>query len=283
MNWLIFNLLIAHVMGDFYCQSDDSCKKKFLKSYGGKELWIHAFWIGALSAIAVWADNACAWLIVLFITVTHFIIDWAKSEAQECCHIHLKNGDQMDEGENNRYDLIVFLLDQALHIGVIFACAYCLANNGWQEFGWVKCLFKHYSLLVKTSIAMLLAIKPVNVLVLLILKHFKVNTLGNTSVTNNNGKASENKKDKKGDEDKIDEHGNFHSGKLIGYLERCLILIFVIFSKYEAIGFLIAAKSILRFGEASSGTEKSEYVLAGTLLSLAFALLLGILVIKIPL
>ena len=185
----------------------------------------------------------------------------------------------MAEGENSRYDLGVFLADQALHIGIIIACAICWVDNGWQEFEWVKNFFEQYHLWVKLFIAMLLALEPVNVLVLLILKYYKVNT----SVTNNNVNASKNKKDKTGNKNIKDEHGNFHSGKLIGYLERGLILIFVIFSKYEAIGFLIAAKSILRFGEASSGTEKSEYVLAGTLLSLAFALLLGILVIKIPL
>ena len=52
-------------------------------------------------------------------------------------------------------------------------------------------------------------------------------------------------------------------------------------SQYEAIGFLIAAKSILRFNEASSGSEKSEYVLTGTLLSLATALALGIITLNI--
>ena len=52
-------------------------------------------------------------------------------------------------------------------------------------------------------------------------------------------------------------------------------------SQYEAIGFLIAAKSILRFNEASSGSVKSEYVLTGTLLSLTIALSLGILILKL--
>ena len=78
-----------------------------------------------------------------------------------------------------------------------------------------------------------------------------------------------------------DDHGNFHSGELIGWLERGLMLLFVVMSQYEAIGFLIAAKSILRFNEASSGSEKSEYVLTGTLLSLATALALGILTLNI--
>ena len=74
----------------------------------------------------------------------------------------------------------------------------------------------------------------------------------------------------------------FHAGALIGYTERSLILLFVILAQYEAIGFLIAAKSILRFSEASSGNVKSEYVLSGTLLSLIFSLILGLCVVKLP-
>ena len=63
-------------------------------------------------------------------------------------------------------------------------------------------------------------------------------------------------------------------------MERGLILIFVVLAQYEAIGFLIAAKSILRFNETTSENEKSEYVLTGTLLSLAIALLLGLAVLR---
>ena len=80
-----------------------------------------------------------------------------------------------------------------------------------------------------------------------------------------------------------DDHGSFRSGALIGSMERCLILAFVILGKYEAIGFLLGAKSILRFGhtQGKSEDEKSEYVLAGTLLSLAIALVMGIIVVKL--
>ena len=114
---------------------------------------------------------------------------------------------------------------------------------------------------MKTMVGLLLALKPANILILLILETCKVNI----------------------NPTKNDEHGNFHSGELICWLERGLILVFVIMSQYEAIGFLIAAKSILRFSEASKGDEKSEYVLTGTLLSLAIALCLGILVLKMHL
>lgn len=288
MTWLIINLLIAHVLGDFYFQTDSFCEKKFLYSVGSKELRIHAGIIGVLSWVAIWDVCVWAWALFLFIMVTHFLIDWGKAWAQKKFHILLKkkkNGNlTVGDGKNNRKNLWAFLADQFLHIVVIIVGAYFYIH--YHEINnrvWVGCQCVHNLLVchpfeVKILFAILLAIKPVNVLVLLILNYYRVKV--NTPVSNDNNTVPGTDEVL---ENKEDEHGNFHSGKLIGYLERCLILIFVLLSQYEAIGFLIAAKSILRFGEASSGTEKSEYVLAGTLLSLAFALLLGILVIKIPL
>ena len=55
-----------------------------------------------------------------------------------------------------------------------------------------------------------------------------------------------------------------------------LTLVFVMLEQYEAIGFLLAAKSLLRFKETD--TVKSEYVLVGTLLSFGIAILLGVVV-----
>ena len=46
-----------------------------------------------------------------------------------------------------------------------------------------------------------------------------------------------------------------NAGQWIGYLERCLILTFILVGFNEAIGFLLAAKSIFRFGELSKGQE----------------------------
>ena len=65
------------------------------------------------------------------------------------------------------------------------------------------------------------------------------------------------------------------SGKLIGTVERWLILIFMLANQYEAIGFLIAAKSIVRYKEGA--VSKTEYVLAGTLLSVFWAVVGGVL------
>ena len=65
-------------------------------------------------------------------------------------------------------------------------------------------------------------------------------------------------------------------GKLIGYLERYLIIIFILFQQWECIGFLIAAKTLLRFKEAKAGRKRAEYVLLGTLLSVFIAILCGV-------
>ena len=51
----------------------------------------------------------------------------------------------------------------------------------------------------------------------------------------------------------------------------------VLLGKYEAIGFLITAKSILRFRQDTE-MKQSEYVLVGTLLSYGSAILLGLVV-----
>ena len=72
-----------------------------------------------------------------------------------------------------------------------------------------------------------------------------------------------------------DNSSLFHAGKLIGTLERWLILVFLIIGRYEVIGFLIAAKSIVRFGEKDK--DQTEYFLAGTLLSISIAVGCGLL------
>ncbi len=62
----------------------------------------------------------------------------------------------------------------------------------------------------------------------------------------------------------------------IGIIERSLILIFIFAGQFQAIGFLVAAKSIFRFSEISKeGNPKAEYFLLGTLVSFLAALAVG--------
>ncbi|SEN32002.1 hypothetical protein SAMN04487857_113147 [Pseudomonas sp. ok272] len=82
----------------------------------------------------------------------------------------------------------------------------------------------------------------------------------------------------------IDSQGSLaNAGKLIGNLERALILTFVLLKQWEAIGFLLTAKSILRFNEIQGAKVRSlsEYVLLGTLLSFTLSIAVGLLVTRL--
>ncbi|HEY6954131.1 MAG TPA: DUF3307 domain-containing protein [Flavisolibacter sp.] len=72
-----------------------------------------------------------------------------------------------------------------------------------------------------------------------------------------------------------------NAGKWIGIIERVVILTFVFTHQYEAIGFLIAAKSLLRFNETNRPEIKTEYLLIGTLISIAIAILTGLIALKL--
>lgn len=70
----------------------------------------------------------------------------------------------------------------------------------------------------------------------------------------------------------IDANGLPSGGKLIGLLERGLIYVMILAGQPAGIGFLIAAKSVLRF-EATSDEKKAEYVIIGTLASFGWAMI----------
>lgn len=68
-----------------------------------------------------------------------------------------------------------------------------------------------------------------------------------------------------------------NAGKWIGFLERILIMTFIFTGNVEGIGFLLAAKSIFRFGELNKARDIkiTEYVLIGTFVSFTIAILIG--------
>ena len=69
------------------------------------------------------------------------------------------------------------------------------------------------------------------------------------------------------------------AGKIIGMLERLFVFAFILLHAWSAIGFLITAKSVFRFGDLTEGKNRqlTEYVLIGTLLSFGLAIGSGLL------
>lgn len=70
----------------------------------------------------------------------------------------------------------------------------------------------------------------------------------------------------------IRSNGLRDGGRLIGLLERGLIFLFILTGQPIGVGFLIGAKSILRFGTASRDQRTAEYVIIGTLASFGWAI-----------
>ncbi|MGB7296925.1 MAG: hypothetical protein WBC70_15175 [Candidatus Aminicenantales bacterium] len=68
-------------------------------------------------------------------------------------------------------------------------------------------------------------------------------------------------------------------GKLIGQLERAIIFLLVLAGHPEGVGFLIAAKSIFRFGEIKDIKQRleAEYIIIGTFMSFGYGLLIAFL------
>lgn len=226
MDRIVFlSLLFAHIIGDFYFQNDTFCRNKEDKKIKSLFLYIHALIIGLISWALIPAVDF--WKYALLISITHLIIDTAKS------YFGTK--------------LLSFLTDQILHILILYVISCNYEFSGRLPLDFID-IFNEISVPAFLT-AILFLMKPVNILIKLVLERYRI------------GEA-ESCKDIK------------NAGALIGNLERVLTLVFVLIGQYEAIGFVIAAKSLLRFKDTD--TAKTEYVLAGTLLSFGIALVCGL-------
>ncbi len=67
------------------------------------------------------------------------------------------------------------------------------------------------------------------------------------------------------------------AGKIIGMLERALTLTFMYLNEPAAIAMIFVAKSIIRF-EHSKERYFAEYYLTGTLCSITFAIIVGMII-----
>ena len=96
---LFLSLALAHIIGDFYLQTDKYCQQKESKQFRSWFLYAHGIIIGLLSWMIVPYCNFGVW--TLLITVSHFAID--------AIEIHCPKG------------LWSFVIDQLLHMGILIA------------------------------------------------------------------------------------------------------------------------------------------------------------------
>ena len=154
-----------------------------------------------------------------------------------------------------RNDLSAFVIDQFLHLLVILVLWGCLAD-GYKGVGQSLSDIMLTREFWMIGIGYLLILRPSSIFLNLFIKRWTPADLSLKSLPN--------------------------AGTWIGYLERILILTFILTKHMEAVGFLLAAKSIFRFGELNKAKEikVTEYVLIGTFASFTIAVVIGIILHK---
>ncbi|WP_242157698.1 DUF3307 domain-containing protein [Aestuariivivens sediminis] len=143
---------------------------------------------------------------------------------------------------------LYFFIDQGLHILILLGCYAYLSGDSFFE----NLHIPEQGLLLLVCLVFLTI--PVSIIMKMIFLKWNISKLT---------------KNKQSLED---------AGKYIGILERILVFIFIITSHWDAVGFLIAAKSVFRFGDLRESKDRqlTEYVLIGTLMSFGIAIVTGI-------
>jgi hypothetical protein len=238
---ILICLLAAHFLADFVFQSDADALRKRRPLI----LIKHAFIVAASSYVicGIWD----LWQIPLVIFLTHGLVDYIKAT--------VKN-------ENAS----AFILDQVVHLAIITALIIIVGTkiiqiNKAATF-WVELLGKGFLdfLIVVSGLAV--SIKAGGVLIGLAVKPFTDELQKEQERTGTEGAV---------------RRGFESGGKIIGYLERSLIFLFMLTGQPGGIGFLIAAKSIFRFGEIRDRQNRleAEYIIIGTLMSFGYGILIA--------
>jgi hypothetical protein len=228
-------LLFAHLLVDFVLQSDTSVSLKRKLVY----LLRHGFWAVILSYLFLGVPTA--WIIPLGVGLTHILLDAWKTRSEK--------GSRLSR----------FVIDQLGHILILVLFSWAMQFRFGDIVGvWVTLFGKPYLLVLTVVSGGIVSIYVVSFLVELSFEALGIDKLP----------APEILEDDEGLLQK--EMGIAQGGRIIGYLERGLITLFVLVGYPAGIGFLIAAKSIFRFGELTDSSRRwqAEYIIIGTLLSI---------------
>jgi len=224
---LILLLLIGHVLGDFYFQSDKmALNKKHHLNWLIKHILFN-FMILIIMTLPFFNYNV--FLLVIFNVIAHFIIDLFKIKIQK---------------QNKLSEIQLFCLDQILHILIIILSSYCVGHFGTIAYSEDLKLLSSLNgrVLLSWIFVILFIIKPASIIIKIALKPFEP-------------------------KEKLSYDGIPKAGSLIGIFERIFILMMLYVGQYSAIGFVLTAKSIARYKKITEDSQFAEYYLLGTLLS----------------
>lgn len=232
-------LLAMHFIADFFLQSADCAEKKTQKF---KYLVKHALAYTVVFAVAMFLciPSNVVWTPLVIIALSHFVIDWVRIYVDKQFTVPIVH-------------FTSFLIDQALHILIIFVLNY-IFNLNTQNKGWLSdlALLIPLELVLRYALLFIIILNPASVFT----KKLSIYVSGSS-----NNYSTKNAPP---------------VGSVIGKLERIIIVILVICGEIGAIGFVLTAKSLARYKQLSEKNFAEKY-LVGTLSSTAIAIITALL------
>jgi len=235
---LLVCLIAAHFIGDFILQAG--------KEAGSKSnifiLLKHSFIVASLSYVVCGAWTI--WEIPMIIFVTHSAFDFVKESIKK----------------KTPY---LFLIDQTAHLAVTVFLALIITKEDIIPLFWVNLLGNNLIKLLVILSGGIAAVKAGSILIGLAVEPYL------REIVEHHREKNQQKE--------LLNRGLKNGGNVIGQLERGLIFIFILIGIPGGIGFLIAAKSIFRFGEIREHKYRmeAEYIIIGTLMSFSYGILIS--------
>lgn len=231
-------LVLGHVLGDFVFQTDRLAENKHkwrpLLAHAGIVLVVHV-------AVIIPLLTPRSGLLVLTIGLTHILVDAVTARIRD---------------RQKASSAPLFLVDQAVHLLVLFIGWSLLPSSAWTDAPGMIALggTKGLPWSEMTAGAVYSAV-------------FVFAHEGGNAIVR--GVLPEDGPEPEGDD--------LEAGSLIGSLERWIILLLGIVGLWESVALVVAVKSIARFEELKERVF-AEYFLVGTLSSVLVAIVLAILV-----
>lgn len=226
-------LLLGHILADFYTQTAKTAERKKKQM---KWVFIHGllyFLTMVLVSIPVFSIQILK--LDMAASILHLLIDTAKFLFWE-------------RKKNEKAAL--FVIDQILHFFCIFILSYFWTkrNIPITEIAIVSDFFTTTGISERLAcnwiLGLLIVHKPANILIQNLISPYKP----------------------KAEREEMKEKDN-NVGRIIGTVERIVMLILIYMNQYSAIGLVLTAKSIARYDRITKDEKFAEYYLLGTLIS----------------
>ncbi|MEI8645157.1 DUF3307 domain-containing protein [Pseudoalteromonas sp. Hal040] len=235
---LLTALVLGHLLADFYWQPMSWVQDRNNRHFRASKLYLHVLTHGVTS-LAV-------------LTLWEYTYGWQELSRVLLATVGIMLSHYVIDlaKSYSSKGVVPFLLDQLAHLVVIIMLSVWLSDkNEFYSLAWQKLIALDTLFVIA---AYILVLNPSSVFIRMMLEKINIQI-------NNEGSIPA-------------------AGHFIGLLERVLMLSFILLGEYGGVGFLLAAKSIFRFGDLKESSEKqlTEYVMLGTLLSVTVTLFIGV-------